>query len=71
MEESKNLIANRTKEIISKLGYEPDEIWCALGSGVLMEGIIRGTTTSLSFSDILMETPKSISILSHSVTPMA
>lgn len=45
-EESKNLIANRTKEIISQLGYEPDEIWCALGSGVLMEGIIRGTTTS-------------------------
>jgi hypothetical protein len=45
-EKSKELIASRTKNVISKLGYEPDEIWCALGSGVLMEGIIRGTTKS-------------------------
>ena len=33
--------------------------------------IINGTTTSRSFSVILVETAKSISILSHSVTPMA
>ena len=45
-EESKNLIANRMRKVISKLGYEPDEVWCALGSGVLMEGILRGTTTA-------------------------
>jgi hypothetical protein len=45
-EKSKTLLANRTKDIISQLGYEPDEVWCALGSGVLMEGIIKGTTTS-------------------------
>ena len=33
--------------------------------------IIKGTTTSRSFSVILVETAKSISMLSHSVTPMA
>ena len=33
--------------------------------------IMRGMTTSRSFSVILVETAKSMSILSHSVTPMA
>lgn len=33
--------------------------------------MISGTTTSLSFSVILVLTPNNISILSHSVTPIA
>ena len=33
--------------------------------------MMRGTTTSLSFSVILVETANNMSMLSHSVTPMA
>merc|ERR1712021_251100 len=33
--------------------------------------IIRGTTTSRSFSVILVDTANNINMLSHSVTPMA
>jgi hypothetical protein len=36
-----------------------------------LEILTSGTTTSLSFSVILVETAKSMSMLSHSVTPMA
>jgi hypothetical protein len=40
---SRSLIAQRTEQVIKHLGYEPKEIWCALGSGVLTEGILAGT----------------------------
>jgi len=43
---SRSLIAQRTQQVIEHLGYEPEEIWCALGSGVLTEGILAGTTHS-------------------------
>lgn len=46
---AKDIIANRMKAIIKKLGKEPDEIWCAIGSGVLVEGIIKGTNTAKIF----------------------
>jgi hypothetical protein len=48
-ETARNTISNRVQEIIKKLGKEPTEIWCAVGSGVLVEGIIRGTKTAKIF----------------------
>jgi hypothetical protein len=45
-ETARKTISNRIQEIIKKLGKEPDEIWCAIGSGVLVEGILRGTKTA-------------------------
>lgn len=42
-----DLIAKRTKEVINYLGYEPEEIWCAIGSGTLVKGIIKGTSKSI------------------------
>ena len=38
-----NSISNTMKKCIKKLGYEPDEIWCAIGSGTLCRGILKGT----------------------------
>ena len=40
-EESRDIIAERAK-VLDKY----DEVWCAIGSGVLVEGILRGTTTA-------------------------
>lgn len=40
-EESRDIIAERAK-VLDKY----DEVWCAIGSGVLVEGILRGTTTT-------------------------
>jgi hypothetical protein len=45
-EMSRDIISNRMKDIIKIIGKEPNEIWCAVGSGVLVEGIIRGTKTA-------------------------
>ena len=45
-ETSINEISKITKKIIKKLGKEPDEIYCAVGSGTLLTGILKGTTTS-------------------------
>ena len=45
-EKSVELIAERMKRVIKKLGKEPDEIWCVVGSGTLVEGILKGTTKS-------------------------
>ena len=43
---SRKLIAERMREITNQLGKEPTEIWCAVGSGVLVEGILLGTDSS-------------------------
>lgn len=40
-------IAQRMREINARLGGEPDEIFCAVGSGTLLRGIIAGTTTAM------------------------
>jgi Pyridoxal-phosphate dependent enzyme len=40
-------IAEVMREITKELGEEPDEIWCTIGSGVLMRGILQGTDTAL------------------------
>jgi len=44
--ENKTLIANRVKAVIEKIGFEPEEIWCAVGSGTLVDSILIGTTTA-------------------------
>jgi len=41
--ESRVIIADRMRELNQRLGGEPDEIWCALGSGILLEGLVMGT----------------------------
>ena len=38
--ENKILIKNRVLEAIKTIGQEPDEIWCAVGSGTLISGIL-------------------------------
>lgn len=48
-EECKNIISNRVKDVINNLGVEPDEIWCAIGSGTLVESILNATTTAKVF----------------------
>lgn len=43
-EQSLEILSNRVKQVIDKLNGEPDEIWCAVGSGLLIESILKGTT---------------------------
>ena len=38
-----NLIGLRMLDVIERLGREPKEIWCVIGSGTLVEGILKGT----------------------------
>ena len=38
-----NIISQTMKKIIKKLEKEPDEIYCAVGSGTLVKGILKGT----------------------------
>lgn len=40
------MVAIRTRQVIETLGHEPDEIWCAVGSGTLVQGILNGTKTA-------------------------
>jgi hypothetical protein len=42
----KDLISKRMLAISGKI-YEPDEIWCAIGSGTLIEGILKGTDKAI------------------------
>ena len=41
-----NSIANTMKTIIKKLGKEPAEIFCAVGSGTLVKGILSGSNNA-------------------------
>lgn len=41
--ENKILIGNRMRQIIKQLGGEPKEIWCAIGSGTLVDSILLAT----------------------------
>lgn len=40
-------IAKRMREVIKKLGREPKFIYCAVGSGTLVKGILAGTSTAI------------------------
>lgn len=44
--ENKIIIGNRMRQIIQELGKEPDEIWCAIGSGTLVDSILMATETA-------------------------
>lgn len=37
-------IACRMRQLIHQMGSEPDEVYCAAGSGTLLRGILAGTT---------------------------
>lgn len=41
-----NLLSQRVTDAIHEFG-EPDEIWCAVGSGMLIESILKGTRTAI------------------------
>lgn len=41
--EARRSIAETMRAITKKLGKEPDEVWCAVGSGTLFRGICTGT----------------------------
>ncbi len=48
-DECKDIITKRVKDVINTLGKEPDEIWCAIGSGTLVESILSATKKSKVF----------------------
>lgn len=39
-------IARRMQQVTRQLGFEPNEIFCAVGSGTLLRGLLRGTLFS-------------------------
>jgi 1-aminocyclopropane-1-carboxylate deaminase/D-cysteine desulfhydrase-like pyridoxal-dependent ACC family enzyme len=41
--ENINVLAARVEKVIQKMKSEPDEIWVAVGSGTLVQGILQGT----------------------------
>ncbi len=43
---AKEIISNRMKSIIEIIGREPKEIWCPIGSGTLVESILKATEKS-------------------------
>ena len=45
--DNKLIIAERTRNVIKTLGKEPDEIWCAIGSGTLISGILMGVSNAV------------------------
>lgn len=44
--ENKLLIAERVRQVINVIGHEPEEIFCAIGSGTLVESILQATESS-------------------------
>jgi cysteine synthase len=44
--ENQQLITQRTLDVFKHLGKEPDEIWCAVGSGTLISGISAACKTA-------------------------
>jgi hypothetical protein len=38
------VISNRMRQVSQQLGSEPDVVYCAVGSGTLLRGIVEGTT---------------------------
>lgn len=46
---NKAIIKERVRDVICKLGGEPKEIWCAIGSGTLVESIIDATDTAIIY----------------------
>ena len=44
--QNKDILKKRVVKVIDELGHEPKEIWCAIGSGTLVESILDATTKS-------------------------
>ena len=44
--DNQQLITQRTLDVFKQLGKEPDEIWCAVGSGTLISGISAACKTA-------------------------
>jgi len=58
--ENKLIIAERTKNVIKVLGKEPDEIWCAIGSGTLISGILLGVSKAVKVVGVQVGGPYTI-----------
>lgn len=48
-----DILADRVKAVIKKIGHEPKEIWCAVGSGALVESILQGTTNAMVYGVVV------------------
>ena len=56
-------LAKTMRECSKALGKEPDEVWCAIGSGTLVKGVLCGTDTAKIFGvqvgkDFIEEHPR-------------
>lgn len=47
--EAVEAIGFRMRQVSAEMGSEPDEIFCAIGSGTLLQGILQGTETAKVF----------------------
>jgi 1-aminocyclopropane-1-carboxylate deaminase/D-cysteine desulfhydrase-like pyridoxal-dependent ACC family enzyme len=45
-EENQEIIASRVLDVFAKFKTSPDEIWCAIGSGTLVSGILKAVNKS-------------------------
>jgi hypothetical protein len=45
-EHNKNILTERVIEVLIQLKREPEEIWCAIGSGTLVDAILKATKTA-------------------------
>lgn len=63
-------LAERMELISKEIGFEPDEIFCSLGSGTLLKGIIKGTKTAninaiQVGSEINFKPPERVTVLKY------
>jgi threonine dehydratase len=47
---NKLIIAQRVETVLKNLHFVPDEIWCAVGSGTLISGILLGTNNNININ---------------------
>lgn len=50
---NKGTLSLRCIAVIRELGYEPDEIWCAVGSGLLLESILEATRNATVYGIVV------------------
>lgn len=46
------LIAHRMKQVLQQLEKEPNEIWCAVGSGTLLQGILQAVPNHIEVKGV-------------------
>lgn len=51
--ENKILIGNRVRQVIKEIGHEPKYIFCAIGSGTLVESILQATITAKNYGVVV------------------